>query len=492
MSALPAFLAVLLLACTDAAESQTRLYLREGLPTEPERFPRINPDQWDLGSFSTTPPTTDEYRACGDVVLFAGSAGSALAPPADALDWDVWWTTGTGRASLALHRLGVGEPLAVIREAACEWAPDDPRRDGVLRRTWARTLLEDGLEGVDPASLYIAVEGTGADVRVRSCPESPSSLVVHHARPEAPLAAMPRARSGCAMPPRERQPEPLPAVPTPTRILPTRIEGDLTLEDEVVAVMGKVVVAGALRLEGATLLLEAGLGGETPHLHLEPGSSLTATGARLAAGDPALGFRLTTGARVTTTLVDTVFDHPGVVTWDERGRPRALGVVLDGPARIEGGAVRHGLAALSLRGAGSQVVGTHFVGNATALQIEGPDMLVKDVHSELDGLFLLADERSHRLRVEGVRVARPRAAAVRVNARQPEILLKDVEVTGAGTAGVALQRLELLSGIRFENVLLEACGTPLDPGFVDPSIPPPEPEGVVMRRVPELCPSRPD
>jgi len=492
MSALSALVAVLLVGCTDTSESQTRLFLREGLPVEPERFPRINPDQWDLGSFSTVPPATDEYRACGDVVLFAGSAGSALAPPAAALDWDIWWTTGTGRASLALHRLGVGEPLAVIREAACEWTPDDPRRDGVLRRTWARTLLEDGLEGVDPASLYIAVEGTGADVRVRSCPEGPSSLVVHHAPPVAPLAVVPRTRSGCAMPARERQPEPLPAVPAPTRILPARVEGDLIVKDEVVAVMGKVVVRGDLRLEGATVLLEAGLGGETPHMHFEPGSSFTASGARIAAGDPALGFRLTTAARVATNLVDTVFDHPGVVTWDERGRPRALGVVLDGPARIEGGAVRHGLAALSLRGAGSQIVGTHFVGNATALQIEGPDALVKNVHSELDGLFLLADERSARLRVEGVRVERPRAAALRVHVREPEILLKDLEVTGAGTAGIALPRPDTLSGIRFENVLLEACGTPLDPGFVDPSEPPPAPEGLVMRRAPELCPSRPD
>ena len=76
--------------------------------------------------------------------------------------------------------------------------------------------------------------------------------------------------------------------------------------------------------------------------------------------------------------------------------------------------------------------------------------------------------------------------------RQPDVLLKDVEVTGAGTAGVALPRPGALEGIRFENVSPEACGTPLDPGFVDPQQPLLEPTGVVLRHAPEKCPSRPD
>ena len=487
-----ALAALLLSGCTDSGPSPTRLYLRESLPENPDRFPRINADQWDLGSLSTAPPTTDEYRACGDVVLFAGSASSPLAPPAHALDWDIWWTTGTGRASLALHRLGVGQPLAVIREAACEWAPDDARRDGVLRRTWARTSLADGLEGVDPSTLYLAVEGTGSDVRVRSCPEGPSSITVHHRAPTDELPPPSAARSGCAMPAPSSSPGPLPPAPPPARILPSLVEGGVQLGAEVVAVMGSVVVRDSLDLDGTTVVLGPGVGGETPHLHLDPGASLSTDGARFVAADAALGFRITTSARVEVTLIDTVFDHPGVVTWDERGRPQAIGVVLDGRATIKGGSVRHGLAALTLRGAGSRIEGTRFIGNSTALQVEGPGVVVTEVHSQHDGLFMLVDERSAGLRVESVKVDQPTAAAVRIHSRQPDVLLKDVEVTGAGTAGVALPRPGALEGIRFENVSLEACGTPLDPGFVDPQQPLLEPTGVVLRHAPEKCPSRPD
>jgi hypothetical protein len=482
----------LLSACSEAPAPRTTLFLREALPDDPDRFPRINADQWDLGSLSTAPPPVDEYRACGDVVLFAGAGGSALGPPAAALDWDVWWTTGTGRASLALHRLDAPQPLAVIREAACEWSSDDPRRDGDLYRTWARTDLVGALAGVDPAALYVAVEGTGADVRVRSCPQGPSSLTVHRAPPSEALGAPSDRRSGCALPPPAVLPDALPPPPTPARVLPSRLDGETRMGAEVVAVLGAVEVAGPLHLDGTTLVFQQGLDGEVPDLRLRPGASLVATGARLVAADPALGFRMTSAAGVQTTLVDTVLDHPGAVTWDERGRPQARGVSLDGPADIRGGAVRHGLVALALRGAGSRVQGTRFTSNATALQVEAPDVVLEDVHSALDGLFLLVDDGAARLRVEGARIERPRAAGIRVHARRPELTLRDVQVTGAGTAGVALAAPEALDGVRFEAVLLEACGAPLDPGYVDPAHPPRAPEGLETRLAPELCPSRPD
>jgi hypothetical protein len=479
-------------ACTEAPPPPVRLYLREALPLQPDRFPRINADQWDLGSLSPTPPDRAEYRACGDVVLFAGAPGGALGPPAVALDWDVWWTTGTGRASLALHALDRSAPLAVVREAACSWAADDPRRDGDLYRTHTRTMLPDALAGVDPAALYLAVEGTGADVRVRSCPAGPSSITVHRSAPGSPLGPPDGARSGCALPAPPDLPTALPPAPTPTRVLPSRLEGETRLGDEVVAVLGAVQVSGPLHLDGTTLVFQAGLDGEVPDLQLGPGASLQATGARLAAADPALGFRLTTAAGVPTVLVDTVLDHPGAVSWDERGRPQARGVFLDGPADIRGGAVRHGLVALALRAAGSRVEGTRFLSNATALQVEAPNVELIDLHSALDGLFLLVDDNARGLRVRGARVQRPRAAGIRVHARDPELSLEDVRVTGAGTAGLALSGPEALAGVTFDGVLLEACGAPVDPGYVDPAAPPVVLEGVETRLSPELCPSRPD
>ncbi len=479
-------------ACSEAPPPPVRLYMREALPLEPDRFPRINADQWDLGSLSLSPPDKAEYRACGDVVLFAGSSAGALGPPAVALDWDVWWTTGTGRASLALHALDRSTPLAVVREAACSWAPDDPRRDGDLYRTHTRTSLPDALAGLDPAALYLAVEGTGADVRVRSCPAGPSSVVVHRTAPTSALGPPDATRSGCALPAPPDLPVALPPVPSPTRVLPSRLDGVTRLGDEVVAVLGAVQVSGPLHLDGTTLVFQAGLDGEVPDLQLGPGASLNAKGARLAAADPALGFRLTTAAGVPTVLVDTVLDHPGAVSWDERGRPQARGVFLDGPADIRGGAVRHGLVALALRAAGSRVEGTRFVSNATALQVEAPDVELVDLHSALDGLFLLVDDNARGLRVRGARVERPRAAGVRVHARQPEIILEDVRVTGAGTAGIALSGPGALAGVRFERVFLEACGAPVDPGYVDPAAPPLVLDGVETRLSPELCPSRPD
>ena len=479
-------------ACAGPTDGETRLYLREALPPGPDRFPRTNAEQWDLGSLSTLPPESEEVRACGDVVIFGAAAGGPLDGPVGAVDWDVWWSTGTGRATLALHARGEAQPLAVVREAGCAWPAGDPRRDGNLFRTYARSLLAGAPSSAEPGSLYLAVEGSGSDVRVRSCPAGPSSLVVHRVAPEDPLGPAPAGQSGCALPAPALVPPPLPPPPAPVRVLPPRIDGETRLGDEVIAVIGDVRVSGPLHLDGTTLVFQAGVDGAVPNLRLGPGSSLHASGAQLLAADPALGFRLTTAVGVPSVWVDTVVDHPGAVTWDHRGRPLARGLHFDGPVEIRGGAVRHGLVALALRGPGSRVEGTRFVGNATALRVEAPDVELVDLHSTLDGLFLHVDEGATGLRVRGARIERPRAAGVRVQALHPDVELVDVRVTGAGSAGLAISAAGAMRGLSFEGVLLEACGVPIDPGHVEPGAPPLIPEGVETRLSPELCPDRPD
>jgi hypothetical protein len=481
------------LGCSPDGPTPTTLYLRSGLPPDPGRYPRTNPQQWDLGSFSLTPPSEPEYRACGDVVLFGSSLPDTIPEGASpqqiaAIDWDVWWRTGTQRSALVLRALGDPAPLATLHQATCESGPGDTLVDGGLSHAAARTEVRAGTE-IALSELYVAVEGFDSQVRAWSCPSAPSRLTLHPTTPTTPRPEAPTT-SGCEVPAPARQSAPLGPAPTPTRVLPSVLAANEVIEGEVVAVVGRVTAGASLRVEGATLVMTQGADGATPELVVPEHGSLVIRESGVVAADPALGFRITTGKTSRVVLDKSHFDHPGALSWDHRGRPNPDGVVLAGPdATVQDCTFRHGLTALTLSGPNARVQGGHFEANTTGIQVRGSGAHIAGLRSELDGLFVMVRDRATDLQIKNVQVDTPREAALRAGSGEGTILMEHVEILGAAQAGVAFSRPSAAERMTFSDVSIAACQNAVDVSGVVP--PPPLPPGVAALPRPEDCPRRP-
>lgn len=403
------------------------LYLREALPQDGSTFPRINPEQWDLGSLSREPPAGDEVRFCGDVVAFASDQSLFKEPLyVDEILVRVWWRSGTGRGRFALWIPDIEGDIGATFEAACERPEGNPRMVSGMHLTTFRADVERTLSPEQLAQLHLLIDVAGASVAVGSCSGQASMLILNPPS-QTTLSGWDSDGDGrsdldelsgitnpliadldaARCPPLDEFPAPLTSgvAPLPeTEPLPSVLpSAALTGQYHHT---GWLEVRAPLVLDGATLIFHPDEEGRAG-IEVHPGGSLTVNAARLAAGDPGRGFAIHSHLGSTITMRDAVVDHPGTLTVSNAGRVDQQGMRLQSDdVTITGTVFRHGLSVLQLGGARPRVEGCTFLGNGTSVMVSGEGARIHNNTSEHDGNFVFIDHSARDVQITGNHILR--------------------------------------------------------------------------------------
>ena len=400
---LPALLLSLALAGCTRPPDTLLFYLRQGRPGPAVQFGRVDVDSNDFGSLSLEAPTRGEDRSCGSVVAFGAAEGLDLPPRLEIHEvlYQLWWYSGSGRGQLGLNAPGLGEPFASLPVVDVGLLGAEGHREAGYSLAQVRVPVDQALTAEQLAGLYLSLDVGGASVKVATCPIRPSLVVLNPEEGVEPPAWGTVSSPNCLPPTLALVPPP--AEPFASPRWDRELDGDVSIEglslvDEAVLHRGYLEISGELVLEGATLVLAPGAGGEPPQVVLAPGASLVLReGSVLVAKSPSTGFHLRAEAGSRVEIVDSTVRWGGFLRLRDDGRvtPTEVALDLEGPdAVVRGSRFEGNIVAMRLSGGGAVVEGNTSARNATAIEARGQSGRVAGNHSDADGLFLRLDRSS--------------------------------------------------------------------------------------------------